>query len=416
MLRAIKIKLYLNTEQIYYVNNLLGCSRFIYNNILSYSITEYKNNEKTLSFSDQGKKLVELKSEYNWLKNVHSKVLQQSIIDLNKAFKGFFKHGNGFPNFKKKNNEESCRFPIDAISDVNGNRINIIKQLKDIHYKCSKRDEKLLNKYKKQIKSVTLTKTKSDKINLSILIDLPEDVIRKSDTIKGDGIIGIDLGIKDFVITSDGEVFENIKTKRNNQKKLNKLHKKLSRKKKGSNNRKKAKIKLAKKYEKLNNKKENYLHEVSNKLLNENQVIIMEDLNVSGMMKNHKLARSIQELSLSKFKNILEYKAEWENRLVIKVDRFFPSSKTCSCCGWKNNDLKLSDREFICQECGIVIDRDLNAAINIKQEGIRLLKLMIENGEINNKTINSTKIKELLGLSSPELTPLESLTLVCSLN
>lgn len=387
MLKAIKIRLYLNHEQSDYVNNLLGCSRFVYNNILAYRIDQYNTNNKSVTFGEQGKKLVELKSEYEWLKNVHSKVLQQSLIDLNKAYNSFFKNNHGFPKFKSKhNNKQSCRFPSDAISKIYGNRITIIKKLSNIHFKSSKRDEKLLNKYQKQIRSATLTKTKSNKYFLSILIEtninkqLPES----------NHSIGIDLGIKDFVITSEGETFDNIKIKRNNKKKIAKLHRELSRKKKGSNNRNKAKIKLAKYYEKLNNKKENYLHKVANSLLNENQVVVMESLSVSNMIKNHKLARSLQELSLYRFKEILRYKSKWYGRDLIEIDKWFPSSKLCSNCGYKNSKLTLKDRTWTCPECGESHDRDYNAAINIRNEGLRILNV------------------KQIGLSSPELTLQES--------
>ena len=394
MLKAIKIRLYPNNEQSNYINNLLGCSRFVYNNILNYRINEYKINNKSVSFGEQGKKLVQLKSEFEWLKDAHSKVLQQSIIDLNKAYNSFFKNGSGFPKFKSKhNNKLSCRFPSDAISNIKGNRINIIKKLSNIHYKCSRRDEILLNKYQKSIKSATLTKTKSGKYYLSILI---ESNINKQLPLTNN-IIGIDLGIKDFVITSEGETFDNIKIKRNNKKKISKLHKQLSRKKKGSNNKNKCRIKLAKYYEKLNNIKENYLHKISNQLLNENQVIVMEDLSVSNMVKNHKLASSLQELSLYRFKEILRYKSEWYGRDLVEIDKWFPSSKLCNKCNYKNNELTLKDRTWICPECGESHDRDINAAINIRNEGIKML---------NNK----------IGLSSPELTLQERITLVNSMN
>jgi len=394
MLKAIKIRLYPNIEQTNYINNLLGCSRFVYNNILNYRIEEYNINNKSVSFGEQGKKLVQLKSEFEWLKDVHSKVLQQSIIDLNKAYNSFFKNGSGFPKFKSKhNNKLSCRFPSDAFSGVKGNRINIIKKLFDIHYKCSRRDEILLNKYQKSIKSATLSKTKSGKYYLSILI---ETKINKQLPITNN-IIGIDLGIKDFVITSEGETFDNIKIKRNNKKKISKLHKQLSRKKKGSNNKNKCRIKLARYYEKLNNIKENYLHSVSNQLLNENQVIVMEDLSVSNMVKNHKLARSLQELSLYRFKEMLRYKSNWYGRDLVEIDRWFPSSKLCNKCNYKNTELTLKDRTWICPECGESHDRDINAAINIRNEGIKIL-------------INK------IGLSSPELTLQERVTIVSSMN
>jgi putative transposase len=387
MLKAIKIRLYLNPEQSDYVSNLLGCSRFVYNNILAYRIEEYNSNNKSVSFGEQGKKLVELKSEYEWLRNVHSKVLQQSLIDLNKAYNSFFKNGSGFPKFKSKNNnKQSCRFPSDAIGKIIGNRITIIRKLSNIHFKSSRRDEILLNKYQKIIKSATLSKNKSGKYFLSILVDLPLD----KQLPESNNSIGIDLGIKDFVITSEGETFDNIKIKRNNKKKIAKLHRELSRKKKGSNNRNKCKFKLAKYYEKLNNKKEHYLHEISNKLLNENQVIVMESLSVSNMIKNHKLAISLQELSLYRFKEMLKYKSKWYGRDLVEIDKWFPSSKLCNNCGYKNNGLTLKDRTWICPECSKSHDRDINAAINIKKEGIRILNI------------------KQIGFSSPELTLQES--------
>jgi putative transposase len=188
-----------------------------------------------------------------------------------------------------------------------------------------------------------------------------------------DKIVGIDLGIKDFIITSEGVKYQNLKSIRNNENKLKKLHRQLSRKIKGSNNRNKARVKLARCHERLKNIKDNYLHKISNELLNDNQVIVVEDLNVKAMMKNHKLAKSIQELSLGDFKTKLMYKANWYNREVIQIDRFYPSSKLCSDCNYKNNDLSLKDREWTCTECGVIHDRDINAATNIRNEGIRIL-------------------------------------------
>ena len=385
MLRAIKIRLYLNKDQEGYVSNLLGTSRFIYNNLLAYKISEYNTNNHSVSFGELGKKLVELKSEYDWIKLSHSKVLQQSIINLEYAYKSFFKNGSGFPKFKsKKSYKESCRFPSDAIGDVCGNRINIIKQLRDIHFKCSRRDEIILNKNKQSIKSATLTKTKTGKYFLSILIDTE---LTKTLNTPINSIIGIDMGIKSFIVDSKGNEYENIKIKRNNEKRISKLHRELSRKQGDSKNREKARIKLSKLYEKLNNKKENYLHEISNKLLNENQVIVIEDLGISNMLRNHNLAKSLQELSLYRFKSIIEYKAKWYSRDIIQVDRYFPSSKLCNKCGYKNTELKLSDREWICTSCNTTHNRDHNAAINIENEGNRIIRI---------------------GSSSPELTLMES--------
>ncbi len=387
MLKAIKVRLYLDEEQITYVSKLLGTSRFIYNNLLSYKIKEYNENKHNVNFKELGKKLTSLKNEYEWISEAHSKVLQQSMINMLEAYSNFFKNGNGFPKFKsRKDNKQSCRFPKDAFGNIKGNRLTLIKQLKDIHFKCSKRDEKYLNKYKDKVRSATLTKTKDNKYYLSILIDS----YNIKELSKTDKVIGIDLGIKDFIVTSDNTSFENIKIKRNNEKKLAKLHKNLSKKQKGSNNKEKARIKLAKYNDKLNNKKENYLHHIANQLLNENQVIVIENLNVSGMMKNHNLAKSIQELSLNRFINILKYKAIWYDKDIIEIDRYYPSSKLCSNCGTKNNNLTLKDREWNCTSCNTTHNRDYNAAKNILNEGLRILKI---------------------GLSSPELTLQESKSL-----
>ena len=377
MLKAIKIKLYPNQFQITYINKLLGTSRFVYNQCLNYKITEYQSNKKSTSFGEIGKFLTSLKSEYEWIKESHSKVLQQSLINLDRAYKNFFKQGNGYPKFKSKHEKQSCRFPVDAISGVSGNRINIITMLKDINYKCSSDDERYLNQNKNKIKSGTLSKTKSGDYYFSILIDKPNKSLKKAKN----SMIGLDLGIKDFIITSEGQTYENLKSKRNNQDKLSRQHRDLSRKVKGSNHQKDARVRLAKTYEKLNNIKEYYLHHVTNQLLSENQTIVIEDLNVTGMLKNHRLARSIQELSLNRFKTMLMYKAEWYGREIIQVSRWFPSSKLCNCCGYKNVELTLKDREWTCPECNAHHDRDINAAINIQNEGERIK----------------------IGLSSPEL-------------
>jgi putative transposase len=388
MIQAIKVKLYPSEDQKIYINKLLGTSRFVYNKCLDYKINEYKNNNKSTNISDTNNYVKELKNEFEWIKESHSKVLQQSLINLETAYKNFFKEHRGFPKFKSKhNNNQSCRFPVDAIMGVKGNRINIIKTLNDVHYKCSRQDEITLNKYQKTIKSGTLSKDKTGCYYFSILLDLP---LKTLETPKRD-IVGIDLGIKNFVIGSEGTVYENLKFK--TKSKLKRLHKNLSRKQKGSNNRNKARIKLAKQYNKIDHQKEYYLHFVANQLLRENQTIVMEDLNVSGMVRNHKLAEAIQEVSWSRFKEILVYKAKWYNRNVIFISRWFPSSQKCSECGYLNKGLTLSDREWVCPVCGAKHDRDNNAAKNIEIEGLR----------IKNLDVTSS-----LGMSLPEVTLTES--------
>ena len=369
MLKAIKIRIYPSQEEIGYINRQLGCCRFVYNNCLAYKKDNYEKEKESISSSETIKHIVTLKNDYVFLKDVHSKVLQQSVRDLNQAYDSFFKLHKGYPKFKSKhNNKQSCRFPKDAIIGINGNRISLIKTLKDILFKCSRKDEKYLNKNQDKISSITLTKLPSNQFYLSVLIDKPNEIRPANNN-----AVGIDLGIKDFVITSDGEVFNNLNFKKSKSDKIKRLQRQLSRKQKGSNNRNKARIRLAKAYKKINDKKQHYLHQVSNTLINENQVICMEDLNVKGMLRNHKLAESIQEMNFGEFKRILEYKANWYNRKIVYVDRFYPSSKTCHNCGYINKQLKLSDRQWICPNCGEIIERDYNAALNILDEGLRII-------------------------------------------
>ena len=372
MLKAIKIRLYPSKEQVVFINKQLGCCRFVYNQCLSYRKASYETYNRSITSTQTINHIVELKNEFQFLKEVHSKVLQQSVIDLNKSFDNFFNKVSNYPKFKsKKDNRQSCRFPKDAFIGIRGNRIDLIKVLKDIHFKCSKKDESYLNKNQDKIKSLTLTKNPSGRYYLSILID-GYFAHKVNETNKA---IGIDLGIKDFVITSEGEVFNNLHFKKSNVNRIKKLQRQLSRKQKGSNNRNKSRIKLAKLYEHINNRKQYYLHSITNILINDNQVICMEDLNVKGMSKNHNLAESILEMNFGEFKRILEYKAKWYNRRIIFVDRFYPSSKTCNHCCYINKQLTLKDREWVCPNCGKTINRDYNAALNILDEGLKIIGL-----------------------------------------
>lgn len=248
--------------------------------------------------------------------------------------------------------------------------ITLIKQLQNILFKCSKKDEIYLNHNQNKIHSVTLTKTSTNKYYLSILIDYNINYKDKLDT-----VIGLELGIKDFIVDSNGNRYENKHFYKNKENKLKKLQKQLYKKQKGSNNRNKLRIKLSKVHEKIKNQRQNYLHQITSKLVNENQIICIEDLNVNGMMQNHTLSKSIQELSLYEFRRQLEYKCRWYGRQLVIIDRFYPSSKTCHNCGYIYKDLKLSDREWICPHCGKNIDRDYNASLNILTKGLKQINL-----------------------------------------
>lgn len=374
MLRAVKIRLYPNKTQTEQFNKLLGCYRFVYNQCLARKINSYKENKISENLSTLGQFIHhELLKDDNfiWLREQNTKVLKQAVNDMLSAYKNFFTQHKGFPKFKsKRDNKQSCRFELGAISkrnDYTAYKLSLAN-IRNVKFRCNDKYAEYLQKHKSNIKQATLSKLPCGEYYLSILVD--GSLIHKGlqDTDKN---VGIDLGIKDFVITSDGEVFENLHFKKCQSNKIKRLQRQLSRKQKDSNNRNKARIKLAKAYKKINDKKQYYLHQVSNTLINENQVICMEDLNVNGMLRNHKLAESIQEMNFGEFRRLLEYKANWFNRRIVYVDRFYPSSKTCHNCGYINKELKLSDRQWICPHCGEVIERDYNAALNILDEGLR---------------------------------------------
>ena len=377
MLRAIKIRLYPNATQATQINKLLGCYRVVYNQCLARKIKSYEENKVNENRTTLGHFVHhELLKDDNfiWLNEQNTKVLKQAVIDMLTAYKNFFERHTGYPKFKsKKDNKQSCRFELGAISkrNVYADYKLSLANIKNVKFRCNKKYAVYLQKHKDNIRQATLSKLPCGEYWLSILVD--GDLKRVPKQTKE--CVGIDLGIKDFVVTSDGEVFENLHFKKNESQRIIRLQKQLSRKQKGSNNRNKARIKLAKAYKKITDKKQYYLHQISNYLIDENQVICMENLNVKGMLRNHKLAESIQELNFGEFRRMLEYKAKWYGRHLVFVDRFYPSSKTCNECGYVNKTLKLSDRVWICPDCGKIIERDYNAALNILDEGKRILLL-----------------------------------------
>lgn len=337
----------------------------------------YKTDKTNLKVTDLSKWFhgTLLKDEqYTWLKEQNTKVMKQAIRQMDGAYQKFFKQHNGFPKFKTKKDKQSALFPYEAISKHNTfetRHISLTTPLKNIKFRCSDLYLSRLQKYNKNIKSVTLSKTKSGNFFLSILIEMEDAELKRFEHTNKQ--VGIDLGVKDFVITSDGEVFENKHFFKKEEKQIKKLQRQLSKKVKGSNNRKKVQIRIAKLFERIMNKKDVYIHYVTNELLTYFDTIFMEDLNVQGMLKNHHLAKAIQEVGFYKFKETLVNKALVNNKQVVFIDRFYPSSKTCSVCGYKKRDLKLSDREWVCPQCGTKLDRDINAAMNILLEGQRIV-------------------------------------------
>ena len=382
MLRAVKIRLYPNKEQATMINKLLGCYRVIYNQCLNRKIETYKNEGKTENLSTLGQFVHHelLKNDnFIWLREQNTKVLKQAVKDMLTAYKNFFEQHSGFPKFKSKHdNKQTCRFELGAISKRNDYTTYHLSlaNIRNVKFRCNEKYAQYLQKHHDNIRQATLTRLPCGEYYLSILVD--GDLIHKvKDT---DAAVGIDLGIKDFVITSDGEVFDNLHFKKTETKKIKRLQRQLSKKEKGSNNRNRARIRLAKLYKKINDRKQYYLHSVSNSLIDENQVICMEDLNVKGMVKNHNLAESICEMNFGEFRRMLEYKANWYNRKIVFVNRFYPSSKTCHNCGYINKSLTLNDRQWVCPQCGEVIERDYNAALNILDEGLRIMETTINVG------------------------------------
>ena len=377
MLRAIKIRLYPNKTQEQTLNKVLGCYRFVYNQMLALKQEAYNRDKSNLGLCELSRFFhgTLLKDEhYVWLKEQNTKVMKQAIRQMLSAYDKFFKQHNGFPKFKSKKDRQSALFPIDAISKGNTfetRHISLTTPLKNIKFRCSDLYLSRLQKYNKNIRSATLSKTKSGNFFLSILIEMENAELKKFE--RTNKQVGIDLGVKDFVITSDGEVFENRHFFKKEEKQIKKLQRQLSKKVKGSNNRKKAQIRIAKLFERITNKKDAYIHYVANELLSYFDTIFMEDLNVQGMLRNHHLAKAIQEVGFYKFKETLVSKALVNDKQVVFVDRFYPSSKTCSVCGYKKRDLRLSDREWVCPKCGTNHDRDINAAVNILLEGQRML-------------------------------------------
>ena len=378
MLKGYKYRIYPTKEQEIQLNKTFGSCRFVYNQLLAKKIELYKEEQKSLSKTDCNNYCNrELKKEYLWLKEVDKFALTNSIYDLDSAYQNFFrriKKGSkelGFPKFKSKRNHNysyKTNFTNNNIKvDFDNNKIQLPK-LKWI--KC-----KLHRKFKGKILFATISKTPSNKYFVSFNVEVEHEIISKNNN-----MIGFDLGIKEFLIDTNNNHIDNPRVLKQYEDKLTKLQRQLAHKDKGSNNFKKQCVKIARVHEKITNIRKDFQHKLSNEIIKDNQIIISEDLQISNMVKNHNLAKAIQDVAWGEFTRQLQYKAEWNNRIYHKINPWFASSQLCSECGAKNKEVKcLSIREWVCPDCGAIHQRDENASKNILRQGLLELGMNKEN-------------------------------------
>lgn len=360
--KSYKIRLYPTKGQQVFFNKTMGACRVVYNELL-YTLQEnYKNGIKIEKYD----LFKQIKKKYTWMKDADSNALLCSYRDLESAYNNFFSKRTKFPKFKNKKDKNTYRNSRSKKikNIIKGNKIKLSK----IGLVNFKSNYDFQNLGIQKVYNITVERSKTNKYYASICCDIEQKEYEHTGE-----IIGIDLGIKYLVIDSNSNKYSNPKYLNKIENKIKHLNRLYSNKKKGSKNQEKARLKLAIAHEKLCNKRKDNLHKITTKLIKENDVICIENLNVKGMSKNHHLAKSIQDASFGTLVNMLKYKAHWHNRQIVEIGRFFPSSKTCHCCGYIKKDLTLNDREWICPKCGIHHNRDVNASINIKNEGLRIL-------------------------------------------
>ncbi len=384
--KSYKIRLYPNKEQKTLLDKHFGCVRFVYNHFLNVRNIEYKTNKVNMSYYDTANELSGLKTndDFIFLNEVNSQSLQWSLRFLDIAFRNFFRGQTKFPNFKKKSNNQSFKVPVNSTFKLKNNKIIIPKFKEGITFRGKIELDNLV-----KFNSVNVSKTPSGKYYATLQGEFNYNPIEQNNN-----KVGIDLGIKEFLITDNGIKIDNPKYLKKSLKKLKYEQKQLSKKNKGSNNRNKQRILVSLIHEKITNKRMDFLHKLSQKIVNENQVICLENLSVKNMVKNHKLAQSISDVSWSKFIEMLKYKSEWNDRQIVQIDRFYPSSKSCSECHYINDNLTLKDREWTCPSCGTNHDRDINAAKNILTQGINILSGSGIESDIKQKPVEALRLRK----------------------
>jgi putative transposase len=383
MYKAYKYRIYPTSEQETLLAKSFGCARWFWNYALNLCQETYRNTGKGLTRGYIQGLLPALKKEYEWLKDPYSQCLQVVALNLSTAYKNFFDKRAMLPKFKSKHGRQSISYPQNVKFD--GDKIYLPKI--DWVYFQRHRD------FKGDVKTVTVSRNPDGKYFVSVLVD---DGKANPELRSVDKAIGIDVGLTHFAITSDGSKFDNPRFFIKHQRNLKRKQQKLSKKKKGSQNRKKARLAVAKVHAKIARCREDFLHKLSRKIVNENQVIAVENLNIKGMVKNHNLAKAISDVGWGMFCTMLKYKAESEGRQYIEIDRWFPSSKTCHVCLNRVDNLTLDVRAWTCKHCGTHHDRDVNAAINIRNEALRIISLGTSESACGGDVSRSGKTSVLL--------------------